>query len=77
MRTKLKQDALHAFFTKHHSMTGTPSSQSQSQKNICARVVDQCLEKDTEKDRIGCFFAIQVPEEEVRRWRDSGWYDEP
>ena len=45
--------------------------------NICARVVDQCLEKDTEKNRIGCFFAIQVPEEEVRRWRDSGWYDEP
>ena len=24
--------------------------------NICARVVDQCLEKDTEKNRIGCFF---------------------
>ena len=29
------------------------------------------------KTGLGVFFAIQVPEEEVRRWRDSGWYDEP
>ena len=29
------------------------------------------------KTGLGVFFAIQVPEEEVRRWRDSGWYDAP
>ena len=29
------------------------------------------------KTGLGDFFANQVPEEEVRRWRDSGWYDEP
>ena len=46
--------------------------------NMCARVTHQYLEKDTEKKTgLGVFFAIQVPEEEVRRWRDSGWYDEP